>query len=75
MSPSGPALSHPAAPILHDYAHSGCPAETGSDWQIDLLDEAVRRGAHPSAQEATAAQALLPETMDKDDKGFAHIVP
>jgi hypothetical protein len=52
MCPSGPALSHPAASILLNFAHEGCPAEPGSDWHLDLLvDEAVRRRAHPSAQE------------------------
>jgi hypothetical protein len=61
--------------MLLDFAHAGCPAETGPDWHPDLLDEAVRRGAHPSAQDPIAAEALYKETMDKVAQGFARIVP
>jgi hypothetical protein len=75
MYPSGPAVSHPAAPMLLEFAHTGCAAETGLDWHIDLLDEAVRRGAHPSAKEGLAADALYQETMDKVKQGFARIIP
>ena len=74
MTPSGPALSHPAAPMLLEYAHEGCPAETGPDWSLELLDEAVQHGAHPSARDPVAAQALVTETMRKVDEGFARIV-
>jgi hypothetical protein len=61
--------------MLLDFAHEGCPAETGKDWHLDLLDKAVRRGAHPSAKEGIAAAALYHETMDKVKQGFARIVP
>jgi hypothetical protein len=61
--------------MLLDFAHEGCPAETGPDWHLGLLDEAVRRGAHPSAQESVAAEALHKETMEKVTKGFARIIP
>jgi hypothetical protein len=61
--------------MLLDFAHDGCPAETGTDWHLDLLDEAVRRGAHPSAKEGIAAEALHKETMDKVAQGFARLVP
>ena len=30
--PSGPALTHPAAPLLHDYATCGCPVDCGPNW-------------------------------------------
>ena len=75
MQPSGPALSHPAAPMLLDFAHEGCPAKTGNDWSLELLDEAVQRGAHPSARDPIAAAALISETMRKVDEGFARILP
>jgi hypothetical protein len=76
MCPPGPALSHPAAaPMLLNYAHEGCPAKTGDDWNLQLLDEAVQHGAHPSARNPIAAQALYTETMRKVDEGFARIIP
>jgi hypothetical protein len=75
MCPSGPALSHPAASMLLDFAYDGCPAETGADWTLELLDEAVRHGSHPSAQEPEAAEALLAETRRKVSEGFARIIP
>jgi hypothetical protein len=75
MCSTGPALPHPAAPLLLDYAHEGSPAETGPDWDSDLLDEAVLRGAHLSAKEPLAAEALLTETMQKVDEGFAQLIP
>jgi hypothetical protein len=75
MCPAGPALAHPAAPLLLDYAHEGCPADTGPNWDLDLLDEAVRHGAHPSAKEPLTAEALLTETMRKVDEGFAQLIP
>ena len=61
--------------MLLDFAHEGCPAETGDDWGLDLLDEAVRHGAHPSALDPIAAAALITETMRKVDEGFARIIP
>jgi hypothetical protein len=61
--------------MLLDFAHDGCPAETGDDWNLDLLDEAVRHGAHPSALDPIAAEALITETMRKVDEGFARIIP
>ena len=68
-------MSHPAAPMLLEYAHVGCPAETGEQWTLDLLENAVQHGAHPSAQDPIAAQALLTETLKKVKEGFATIVP
>ena len=61
--------------MLLDFAHEGCPANCGDDWTPSLLDEAVRRGAHPSAREAIAAAALHKETMDKVRQGFARLIP
>jgi hypothetical protein len=75
MSPSGPALSHPAAPLLQTYADKGCPANCGPDWSLDRLDEAITRGAHASAQDPAAADALMKETMEQVNQGFALIVP
>jgi hypothetical protein len=75
MTPSGPALSHPAAPLLQTYSDTGCPANCGPDWSLQRLDEAIQRGAHASAKDPAAADALMKETMEQVDQGFARIVP
>jgi hypothetical protein len=74
-SPSGPALSHPAAPLLQTYANKGCAVNCGPGWSLDRLDEAIKLGAHASAQDPTAADALMKETMEQVNQGFARIVP
>ena len=61
--------------MLLDFAHEGCPAKTGNDWSLELLDEAVQRGANPSARNPVEAAALISETMRKVDEGFARILP
>lgn len=75
MTPSGPALSHPAAPLLQSYSEKGCPANCGPDWSLDRLDEAITRGAHASAKDPAAADALMKETMEQVTQGFARLVP
>ena len=75
MAPSGPALHHPAAPLLQEYATTGCPVDCGDPWTIDELDAAVANGAHPSANTPEAAEALHKETMEQIDGGFARLIP
>ena len=66
MSPSSPALSHPAALVLLNFAHKGSPAKTSNGWSLDLLNEVIRHGAYPSASNlVAAAEALISETMLK----------
>ena len=50
MNPSGPALDHPAAPLLADYAKYGCPVDCGPNWTRDRIEEALDYGAHPTAK-------------------------
>ena len=77
MNPSGPdALSHPTAAILLNFSQEGCPAKTGNDWNLELPDEAVRHGAHPSARNPVAAAATLVfETIREVVEAFAKIIP
>jgi hypothetical protein len=75
MSPSGPALRHPAAPLLHEYSEKGCPTDCGEDWSMERLEEAIVRGAHASAKDPAAAKALMAETMEQVTQGFARLVP
>lgn len=75
MAPSGPALAHPAAQLLQDYATNGCPANCGDPWTIEQLDIAVERGAHASAKDPIAAAALHQETLEQVKGGYARLIP
>ncbi len=46
MCPTGRALIHPAANLLHDWATLGCPTRTGRNWTKEEIWEAVERGPH-----------------------------
>ena len=73
MRPSGPALLHPAAPLLLDYATHGCPVDCGTPWTHDEILAALKRGTHPSARQPHAAQELLREVTEKVQQGYARI--
>jgi hypothetical protein len=75
MLPTGPALEHPAAPLLLQYATSGCPANVTDPFPLEALEAAIKRGAHPSARAPKAAAALLKETQEKVGQGYARLIP
>ena len=75
MLPTGPALEHPAAPLLLQYATSGCPATVTDPFPLEALEAAIKRGAHPSARAPKAAAALLKETQEKVGQGYARLIP
>jgi hypothetical protein len=75
MSPSGPALEHPAAPLLHQYATTGCPATVSNSFPLAVLEKAIQRGAHPSATTPQAAAALHREVQEKVAQGYARLIP
>jgi hypothetical protein len=66
MAPSGPgALEHPAAPLLLELATLGCSTETGDSWCMELLEAAIKKGAHPFALVPEAMTQLRKETLEK----------
>jgi hypothetical protein len=65
MAPSGAALNHPAAPLLLELATIGCVTDMGKNWTLELIEAAIRRGAHPSALSPEAAAQLRDETLEK----------
>jgi hypothetical protein len=73
MAPSGEALKHPAAPLLLKIATQGCKADCGEPWTLEMLETAVKKGAHPSAKEPEAARELRRETIEKVEQGYARI--
>ena len=74
MAPSGPAMAHPAAPLLLELATVGCTVANSDEWTIDALEAAINTGAHPSALVPEAAQQLRDETLEKVEQGFARLV-
>ena len=74
MHPSGLALHHPAADRLLQYATKGCPAETGQDWTMDMIQAAIDRGPHKSAMTPEAMEYIQSEAFDKERIGKARIV-
>ena len=74
MAPSGAALDHPAAPLLLELATLGCHADIGDAWTMEMLEEAIKKGAHPSAMEPVPAAQLRAETLEKVEQGYARLV-
>jgi len=74
MAPSGEALNHPAADMLLEFATTGCPVDTGPKWSKDMLNAALKKGAHPSALDPIASAQLRAESLEKADQGFCRLV-
>ena len=74
MNPTGPALNHPAAPMLEDYAKYGCPVDCGPDWTREQIEAALDYGAHPTAKVPQALECLIKEAEEKEKEGFVHIL-
>jgi len=74
MWPTQQALDHDAAPLLDEYATSGCPIDCGPNWSHDQIQAALKYGAHPSAKAPQALQCLITEAETKVKNGFATIV-
>ena len=67
------ARDHPSAPLLREYAKTGCPVKTGANWNREQLEAAVRRGPHVSALKPDAIAQIQIEAREKAAQGFATI--
>ena len=74
MCPTGLALDHPAAQVLLDYAHRGCPVNTGAPWTKEMLEAAIEKGPHVSALDEAAMEQLQQEVQAKAEIGQCKIV-
>ena len=74
MCPSGCAVTHPAAPILTEWATFGCPTRTGRPWTKEEMWEAVARGPHQSALSPDALAHFAAEAENKVRMGQARLV-
>ncbi len=75
MCPTGRALHHPAAKILHEWATLGCPTSMGRDWTKSEMWEAVEWGPHRSAMSPEALEHFAVEIREKLHKNQARLVP
>ena len=74
MCPSGLALCHPAADLLHEWATYGCPTNTGTPWTAEQMQAAVNRGPHRSALSNKAIAHFKAEVNEKVKSGQAKLV-
>lgn len=74
MFPAGPAATHPAADLLRHYATHGVPSNCGDDWDWDMIEATIRRGAHPSARTPDAITELHRETHEQVANGYATVI-
>ena len=70
MWPTSFAVEHEAAQLLTAYSTQGCPVDTGKNWDIPVIMEALRRGSHQSTTLEEAREYLRQETMEKEKGGF-----
>lgn len=74
MIPRGKARTHPAGPMLLQYARDGCPVDVGRVWTNDEITAAAHRGPHVSALLPEAIAMMYVEAQAKVDEGFAEII-
>ena len=74
MFPRNHALTHDAAPLLHEYATHGCPVDCGPDWSRQQIQALLLRGPHVSAKSKAASTFLHAETVEKITSGYATVV-
>ena len=74
MYPHNAAALHPAAKMLLKYANHGCLVDCGQDWTIAEIQNAIDRGAHPSAQTPDAAKACRAEALERVKDGCYKVV-
>jgi len=65
MCPSGLALCHPAADLLHEWATYGCPTNTGTPWTAEQMQAVV---------DSEAIAHFKAEVNDKVKSGQAKLV-
>ena len=74
MYPPSFATAHPATPMLKQWAVKGSPVNTGRPWTRAHIEASLRRGPHVLAKFREDIEALLQETKDKVQDGYAKIV-
>jgi hypothetical protein len=74
MQPSPIAvLSHPFGPELKEW-EKGVEVDCGVDWSREMVEVALQRGAHPSAQTPDAIQLFKEDIAYQVNGGFCDVV-
>ena len=74
MCPLELTLSHPAAPVLLEYATWGCRVNTGKFWTQDMMQDGINCGPHKSVLAKDVIRQLHKEVTTKVACGQAKIV-
>ena len=74
MFPQIFALSRPAVKTIEQWGRHGCPVNCGKDWSVEHILAALKRGPHKSAKSPEAIEALMAETAEKLQSGYARLV-
>ena len=74
VAPRGPALDHPAAPMLLEFATAGCNATNNDRWSMEPLEAVIAKGNHPSALLLEPVAQLCAETLEKILQGYAWLI-
>ena len=74
MWPTSFATDHEAAPLLDAYSKHGCPVDCGEKWTVEMVEAALRKGNHSSANTPAARQYLLDEIQKKVSDGYQKLV-
>lgn len=74
MWPQTFSKNHPVASLLKSYTTKGCPADCGTPWTRDHIEQALKHGPHKSAREKDARDTLCQEMLTKIRDGFAKLV-
>ena len=74
MWPTSHALEHEAAPLLDAYSTHGCPVDCGMKWTVEMVEAALRKGNHSSANTPEAREYLLREIDKKVADGYQKVV-
>jgi hypothetical protein len=74
MCPTGIAMPHPAADLLSEWSHLGCPTKTGQPWSKQEMGEAVEQEPHQSSLSPKAIAHFTEESVKKVKGGKAKLI-
>ena len=74
MFPAGCAGTHPAAPMLKEWATFGCPTHRGKPWSKEEMWEAIARAPHCSLLSPGALEHFTAEAAEKVRTGQARVI-
>lgn len=74
MCPAGLATSHPAGPLLNEWATFGCPTMMGKPCSVQQMEAAIKRGPHQSTLTGAAIQHFATKISEKVVADHARVI-